>query len=67
MIESGKGKYNAKKNVFIIKLKVTKTIAGWADEGTHVLTFDPKDQSLRGYYEDNKGNKGPLVFFRVLS
>lgn len=67
MIESGKGKYIANENCFVLKVKVSKGIPGWAEEGKHVLIFYPKDQSLRGYYEDNKGNKGPLVFFRVLS
>jgi hypothetical protein len=44
---------------------VTKGIPGWSLKGQHVLTLSEDGNTLRGYYKDEKGNTGPLVFKRL--
>lgn len=44
---------------------VTKGIPGWSLRGQHVLTLSEDGNTLRGYYKDEKGNTGPLVFKRL--
>ena len=46
-------------------VQVTQTIPGWATEGKHKLVLDRDGKTLRGIYEDNKGNKGSLIFKKV--
>ncbi|MDB5256246.1 MAG: hypothetical protein JWM14_941 [Chitinophagaceae bacterium] len=44
---------------------VTQGIPGWSLKGQHVLTLSEDGNTLRGYYKDEKGNTGPLVFKRL--
>lgn len=44
---------------------VTKAIPGWSLKGQHILTLSKDGNTLRGYYKDEKGNSGPLVFKRL--
>lgn len=44
---------------------VTKGIPGWSLKGQHVLTLSEDGNTLRGYYKDEKGNTGALVFKRL--
>ena len=44
---------------------VTKAIPGWSLKGQHILTLSEDGNTLRGYYKDEKGNNGPLVFKRL--
>lgn len=41
---------------------VTQQIQGWSTEGDHVLGLSKDSTQLKGYYKDNKGNVGPLIF-----
>lgn len=43
-------------------VEVLHQIPGWSTAGDHVLGLDADGNTLRGYYNDNKGNHGPLVF-----
>jgi hypothetical protein len=64
MVETGVGTYIDGKVFF--EVKVTKPIPGWATTGKHYLTISADGKTLRGEYQDAKGNKGPLVFKRIL-
>ena len=64
MVEYGTGHY-ANGNVYF-EVKVSKAIPGWATTGKHFLSLSNDGKTLRGNYEDGKGNKGPLVFKRIL-
>lgn len=64
-VEEGQGTINESGQI-VWKVKVTTQIKGWATEGTHTLSYDPKSQELNGEYLDNKGNKGPLKFMKLL-
>ncbi len=43
---------------------VTLQIPGWATAGEHTLRLDADGRKMRGEYQDNKGNRGPMVFIR---
>jgi hypothetical protein len=64
MVEYGTGKYGNGKVYF--EVKVSKAIPGWATTGKHFLMLSNDGKTLRGEYEDDKGNRGPLVFKRIL-
>jgi hypothetical protein len=63
MIEKGFG--TCTNNTLTYNVMVTKAIPGWATRGKHVLTLSEDGKTLRGYYKDQDGNKGPLVFKRL--
>lgn len=63
MVEKGIGFYS--KGVLNYDAIVTKAIPGWSLKGQHVLTLSEDGNTLRGYYKDEKGNSGPLVFKRI--
>ena len=63
MVEKGRGKLIGRRlDYFVV---VTKSIPGWAMTGEHFLTLSQDGKTLRGAYEDEKGNVGPLVFKKV--
>ena len=63
MVEKGRGKLIGRRlDYFVV---VTKQIPGWAMTGEHFLTLSNDGRTLRGAYEDEKGNVGPLVFKKV--
>lgn len=64
MVEYGVGTYLGGKVFFDVK--VSKPIPGWALTGKHYLTISADGKTLKGEYEDAKGNRGPLVFKRIL-
>jgi hypothetical protein len=64
MVEYGVGTYLGGKVFFDVK--VSKPIPGWALTGKHYLTISEDGKTLKGEYEDAKGNRGPLVFKRIL-
>ena len=44
-------------------VKVTTRVPGWkTTAGKHVLVLSDDKRTLRGTYNDNTGNSGPLVF-----
>ncbi len=63
MIEKGIG--FCTHNTLSYDVFVTKAIPGWPTTGQHVLTLSENGNTLRGYYTDSKGKKGPLVFKRL--
>jgi len=63
MVEKGIGFYSH--NTLNYDVVVTKPIPGWSPKGQHVLTLSEDGNTLRGYYKDEKGNTGPLVFKRL--
>lgn len=63
MVEKGIGFYSH--GTLNYDAIVTKAIPGWALKGQHVLTLSEDGNTLRGYYKDEKGNTGPLVFKRL--
>ncbi len=63
MVEFGSGKVAGNKVTF--KVKVSKSIPGWATAGTHYLQLSDDGNTLKGEYKDTRGNKGPLVFTRL--
>ena len=63
MVEKGRGKLIGRRlDYFVV---VTKQIPGWAMTGEHFLTLSQDGKTLRGAFEDEKGNVGPLVFKKV--
>ena len=63
MVEKGKGQiYGRRLDYFVV---VTKSIPGWALTGEHFLTLSGDGTTLRGAYEDEKGNLGKLVFKKI--
>ena len=63
MVEKGKGQiYGRRLDYFVV---VTKSIPGWALTGEHFLTLSGDGKTLRGAYEDEKGNLGKLVFKKI--
>jgi hypothetical protein len=62
MVEKGIGFYSH--GTLNYDAVVTKGIPGWSLKGQHVLTLSEDGNTLRGYYKDEKGNSGPLVFKR---
>lgn len=64
-MEEGDGKIDS--NHVQWDVLVTRQIPGWATAGTHFLSLSKDKKTLRGHYEDNKGNKGPIVFKRTQS
>jgi hypothetical protein len=62
MVEHGAGKRNG--NQLTIDVTVTLPIPGWATKGSHFLRISDDGQTMRGEYQDSKGNRGPLVFKR---
>ncbi len=63
MVEKGIGFYSH--GTLNYDAIVTKAIPGWALKGQHVLSLSEDGNTLRGYYKDEKGNTGPLVFKRL--
>lgn len=63
LVEKGVGQ--VKKNEIQYQVEVTKGISGWATKGKHYLRVENNAEILRGYYIDEKGNKGPLVFKKI--
>ncbi len=63
LVEKGTG--YLKNNEIHYDVQVTKGISGWATKGTHHLNIENEGNTLRGYYIDDKGNNGPLVFKRI--
>jgi hypothetical protein len=66
-VEHGMGdrKVDVHGDTLIYAVEVTRGIPGWATSGKHFLVLDSNKTTLRGTFEDNKGNKGALVFKRV--
>ena len=62
MVEKGIG--FCSHNTLNYDVIVTKAIPGWSMKGQHILTLSEDGNTLRGYYKDEKGNSGPLVFKR---
>ena len=63
MVEKGKGQiYGRRLDYFVV---VTKPIPGWAVTGEHFLTLSSDGTTLRGAFEDEKGNLGKLVFKKI--
>ena len=63
-VEEGKGTIDQDGKIQW-KVIVTTQIPGWATAGDHSLKFDPKSDKLVGEYKDNKGNVGPLAFYKL--
>ena len=63
MVEYGIGEI--KDNAVSYDAVVTKAIPGWATKGKHHLTLNKQRDTLRGFYEDEQGNKGPIVFAKL--
>ncbi|PZX94312.1 hypothetical protein DOS84_06720 [Flavobacterium aquariorum] len=63
MVEYGIGEI--KETTVTYDAVVTKAIPGWAKKGKHHLTLNKQEDTLRGYYEDEKGNNGPIVFAKL--
>lgn len=61
-IEQGNGQ--RKNNKLEYHVYVMHGIPGWSTEGDHTLTLSEDGNTLRGFYKDNLGNTGPLVYFR---
>lgn len=62
-VEHGEG--IIKNNKLSYHVVVTKQIPDWKSKsGEHTLTLSPDGNTLRGFYKDNLGNIGPLVFKR---
>lgn len=63
LVEKGRGRIIGRKlDYFVV---VTRPIPGWAVTGEHFLTLSPDGKTLRGAYEDEKGNLGKLVFKKI--
>lgn len=63
MIEYGIGEI--KNNTVTYDVIVTKAIPGWATKGKHILTLNKQGDTLRGTYEDEQGNSGPIIFAKL--
>jgi hypothetical protein len=63
MVEYGIGKIDGEKVVYDVV--VTKAISGWATKGKHVLVLNKERDTLKGTYQDAKGNSGALVFKKI--
>ncbi|QFU24415.1 hypothetical protein FM038_021215 [Shewanella eurypsychrophilus] len=61
MVEYGIG--SRKGRTLEYKVKVTRPIPGWVEEGRHILILSDDGQRLEGQYQSNTGN-GSLVFDR---
>ena len=61
-MEYGEG--NIIGNQVVYKVDVTLPIAGWATAGIHQLKLSADGKKLKGFYTDNKGNTGPIVFVK---
>ena len=59
-----KGKGVRKGDTLIYHVDVMKGIPGWSTAGDHRLILEG-NHTLRGSYQDNKGNTGPIVLKRV--
>lgn len=63
MVEYGIGEI--KDNTVTYDAVVTKAIPGWASKGKHHLKLNKQGDTLRGTYEDEQGNNGPIVFAKL--
>lgn len=64
-VEHGIG--TIKGNQLHYKVFVTVQVPDWTTtQGEHVLTLSEDGNTLRGYFKDNSGNSGPIVFKRKL-
>lgn len=63
MVEQGEGIIDGNKISYDVV--VPKAIPGWATSGKHIFILSPDGKTLRGIYQDGKGNTGPIVFKRA--
>src|SRR4051812_47145393 len=54
MVEYGQGNIDAGK--IVLQIKVSKPIPGWSTSGMHTLQLSADGNSLRGEYDDGRGN-----------
>lgn len=63
MVEQGEGTIEGNKVSYDVV--VPKAIPGWATTGKHIFILSPDGKTLRGIYQDGKGNTGPIIFKRA--